>query len=130
MMYFINRFRSDDSGTFGTFLDSAAHQYCYTVERAPSGDHPCIPDGVYDFEQYNSPTKGDVWICTNPPPGRTAIEMHPANDIDDLLGCIGVGDKLGIVNGLPAVLDSQNTFKMLKSQLPTAFTVTIRSIFL
>lgn len=111
-------------------MDSVSHQYCYTVERAPTGDHPCIPDGVYDFEQYSSPRHGDVWIITNPPPGRTAIEMHPANDIADLLGCIGVGDKLGFVNGLPAVLDSQDTFKMLKSQLPIRFTVTIRSTFL
>lgn len=127
-MYYINRFRSDENGTFGTLMDSVSHQYCYTVELPwldNQEDASCIPEGIYTVNAYQSPKHGDVWMLAGTAP-RQNIEIHPANDINDLLGCIGVGDILGNVNGLPAVMDSQKTFSMLKSELPDSFQLTIR----
>lgn len=132
MMYFLNRFKSDAQGTFGTITDDVGHKYCYTVELPwldNLADKSCIPEGVYHVDQYNSPKHGDIWMLQNTAP-REFVEIHPANDINDLLGCIGVGNAMGIVNGLTAVLNSQSTFKMLKSELPSSFQLTIRKAFL
>lgn len=128
-MILLTRFRSDENGTFGNLSDDTGNQYCYTVELPwcdNKTDVSCIPEGVYQVEAYQSPKHGDVWKIMGTAP-RQNIEIHPANDIADLLGCIGVGDSLGNVNGLPAVLNSQKTFSMLKSTLPSNFQLTIRS---
>lgn len=122
---FLDRFKSDGNGTFGELSDALGDlQHIYTIERPPTGAHPCIPAGVYDIEQYQSPKHGDIWQVMNVP-NRSNIEIHPANTMDDLLGCIGVGDSLGKVNDLPAVLNSQKTFSMLKLALPASFRLTI-----
>lgn len=127
-MMYINRFKSDPLGTFGAWMDEDGHQLCFTVERPYTGDHPCIAPGVYSFNQYDSPSKGDVWLRdeTQTDDGRTMIEIHPGNTIKDLKGCIAVGDKLGTVNGLPAVMNSRITFIKLKKELPNSFELTIR----
>ncbi len=121
----LNRIRQGDTGTFGVWFDNAGKQLCCTVERPLTGVHPCVIPGIYNFEKYISPTKGDVWIMTNPPPGRSEIEIHPANVYTQLLGCIAPGDGFGEVSGLPAVLHSQATFRMLKATLPDSFLLTI-----
>lgn len=129
-MIYLNRFKSDNGGTFGTLMDAAGHQLCFTVELPWCGnihDESCIPEGVYQVETFQSAKHGDVWKIMNVP-ARSAIEIHPANDIADLLGCVGVGDSLGSVNGLPAVLNSKKTFASLKEQLPESFELTIRSV--
>lgn len=127
-MVYIDRIKEDENGTFGEMTaDSVDLKDIYTVERPPTGEHPCIPVGTYDVEKFNSPKHGDIWMLQDVP-GRTAIEFHPANNINDLLGCIGVGNSLGEVDGLPAVLNSQSTFKMLKSVLPDSFQLTITGV--
>lgn len=124
-MIYLNRFKTSSQGTFGTLMDDTGHQLCFTVERPYTGDHPCVPAAIYQVESYESPTKGDVWMLKDVP-DRTAIEIHTANTMNDLLGCIGVGDKLGTFNGLPSVMNSQVTFSMLKDELPDSFELTIR----
>lgn len=129
---YLNRFKSDENGTFGTLMDDMSHQLCFTIELPWCDNHTmvsCIPEGIYQVEAFQSPKHGDIWKLMNVP-GRTTIEIHPANDIDDLLGCIGVGDGLGTVSGLPAVLNSQKTFMRLKNELPDSFELTIRSTIL
>lgn len=125
MMVYLDRFKSNNQGTFGGLVTEDGKQLCFTVERPLTGDHPCIPNGVYLMEKFQSPSKGDVWLMKNPPAGRTMIEMHVAQTYKEILGCIGVGDRLGTLNGLPAVMNSKATFAMLKATLPDSFTLTI-----
>lgn len=122
MMYYINRFKSDDNGTFSTLTDNIGHKYCYFIE---STQH-LIPEGTYNLEPYNSPVHGEVWQVMDVP-NRTNIEWHPANWAHQLLGCMAPGNAIGVLNGLPAVLNSQNTFSALKDELPQTFSITVRS---
>lgn len=71
---------------------------CDSLER-PWGitDHPCIPEGTYPIITYYSPhNKREVPLLENVP-GRSMIEIHPANHVSELLGCIapGVNDNQG-----------------------------------
>ena len=120
----LDRFKTGPDGTFGGLIDDTGKQLCFTVERPYTGDHPCIPCGVYSVEPYQSPKHGDVWQVMNVE-GRSNIEIHPANLASELLGCIAPGDSLGTLGGVSAVLDSQKTFAMLKSVLPDSFELTI-----
>lgn len=120
-----NRAQSGPQGTFGSITDEDNNQLCVTCERPPTGEHPCVQEGTFEFNLYESPTKGQVWI-TQDVPGRTNIEIHAGNDENDSLGCILVGDRFGTVDDLPAVLDSKATLAMLRKILPATFSLTIR----
>ena len=126
-MITLERFKTDENGTFGTLLDEFGNVLCQTIERPYTGDHPCIPHGEYQVEPYQSPTKGAVWQIMKVP-GRTNIEIHPANLSSQLLGCIAPGMTIGNINGVPAVLNSKQAFSMLKSKLPGSFQIKIGGI--
>lgn len=131
-MIYLDRFKFTPDSTFGAMVTDMGHQVCFTVELPwldNEHDVSCIPNGVYQVEQFTSPKHGDVWKVMNVP-GRTNIEIHPANLASELLGCIGVGDSLGKVRGIPAVMNSQNTFVKLKSTLPDSFQLTITGDYL
>lgn len=128
-MIYLDRFKSDENGTFGMLTNDSGN-LCFTVELPWNDNHPqtsCIPKGIYTFNKYLSPKHGQVWICQDVP-NRTNIEIHAANTIHDLLGCVGVGDKMGVINGFPAVLDSQSTLAMLRSELPDSFQLTVTGV--
>ncbi len=128
MKVFLDRFKTSDQGTFGMFVkEGDSEPLCFTVERPYTGDHPCIPAGVYNVIPHDSPAHPDTWEVTNVP-GRTGILIHPANTYLQLLGCIAPGTSLGEVNGVPAVLGSQNAFAMLKSILPDSFQLEITGV--
>ncbi len=124
MSYTLTRIRTGDDGTFGIWTDENDTQLCVTVERPKTGDHPCIPAGTYTFNLYNSPKHGQVWMAENVP-NRTNIEVHNANFASQLLGCIGVGDRFGVIDGIAAVMDSEATLKVLRKILPSKFELTI-----
>lgn len=119
---------STPDGTRGTWYDDDGDRLCVTIELPWADNHPdksCIPSGCYEFVKYFSPDhKFEVWKAVGVP-GRADIEIHPANLASQLLGCIGVGDRFGDLNGHIAVLNSQSTFKMLMSTLPESFYLTI-----
>lgn len=126
----INRNTSSEQGTFGTLTDDNGIFICYTVELPWADNHTqlsCIPDGVYLVEQYQSPKHGQVWQIMDVP-NRSNIEIHAANVASELLGCIGVGDSLGSIEGFPAVLNSQSTLQFLRNSLPNNFTLTIKGL--
>ncbi len=128
-MITLDRFRSDNDGTFGHLLSDINEILCYTCELPWRQNQPeisCIPCGVYQVEPYSSPLHPDVWHLMNVP-NRIAILIHQGNTILDVRGCICVGDSLGTVKDLPAVLHSIDTFKMLKTQLPASFEIKIQS---
>ena len=86
-----------------------------TLERPPLDNQngiSCIPVGTYQAEIYQSPTKGSVYLLQNVP-GRTMIEIHAANWVDQLAGCISLGlERKPLVNpktniAEPAIADSR-----------------------
>lgn len=76
----------------------------------------CIPDGEYKLSPYPSSRFGEVYIV-NDVPNRTGILIHTGNTASDIEGCILVGDSYGKLNGKKAVLNSKQTFKVLKELL-------------
>lgn len=125
----LDRFRSDAQGTFGMLAKDGA-TLCFTCELPWVDNEPmvsCIPPGVYPCMAYSSIAHPDVWIIANVP-GRNGILIHNGNTENDSKGCIIIGDKLGKINGLPAVLDSRDTLNMLRLELPNAFTLTINGV--
>jgi hypothetical protein len=115
-MITLTRFAYSPMGVFGrlTFEDFS----CYTVERPWENNIPrvsCIPEGVYTLKWYDSPRFGrtlavdgnTVSVYQSRHHQRSAILIHPANTIDDLLGCIGLGYVLGFYKDKWAVLNSR-----------------------
>lgn len=132
-MIHLDRIKTGDSGTFGMLTDdsdTSGHPLCFTIERPYTGEHPCIAHGVYTFNKFQSPSKGDVWLRDDAAAGdgRSMIEIHPANMASQLLGCIAPGSSMGEIDGVPAVLNSKMTFAMLKSKLPDTFQMTIGGV--
>ncbi len=126
MNVFLDRTKLSVNETFGTMRTESSF-LCFTIER-PWLDNQskisCIPVGTYSVQKYISPKHGEVWEVMNVP-NRYNIEIHPANFASQLLGCIAPGSSMGEINGVPAVLNSQNTFKALKKALPDNFTLIV-----
>ena len=126
MAYTLIRKKSNNDGTLGELKHDGSH-LCFTIELPWLDNHhqtSCIPIGNYNVEKYQSPKHGQVWQVMNVP-NRYNIEIHGANTINDLLGCIGVGSSIGTIGGLPAVLNSQKTLSYLRAVLPDNFTLEI-----
>ncbi len=88
----IRRTESDERGTFG-ILTTPSGFSCYSLERPRVGDHPCIPDGLYDVKWTSKdvhPKHGPCYEISDVP-GRTDVLIHTANWSLELLGCIAPG---------------------------------------
>lgn len=66
--------------------------FVFTLER-PWLDNKvsisCIPEGVYVVKRDK--TGRFQWYSIQDVPGRTFIEIHPANKVNQLEGCIALG---------------------------------------
>lgn len=129
---YLDRTVSDDNGTFGMLTmkddNNAIQQLCMTCELPWRNNEPsisCIPEGTYDCIPHSSDKFPNTWEVTGVR-GRTEILFHAGNTIKDTHGCILVGDKLGMVDGLPAVLDSRATMGALRMLLPPTFKLTVQ----
>lgn len=96
---------------------------CHTLELPWLGNEPdksCIPEGVYDYHIAHSPARGRDVIWIDGVDGRTAIQVHPANKVSDLLGCAAVGDSVVKFAGsdAPGVANSNATFDKLLKLIP------------
>ena len=72
--------------------------FCETLELPWIENEPdisCIPVGIYLVKMLMSPHFKVPMPHFLDVPGRTFIEIHGANSVHDLLGCIGVGDVRG-----------------------------------
>lgn len=111
MILELERFAYTPQGTFGRLKANGFE--CYTVEEVWNNNQKsisCIPIGVYQVIKTTTPKHGECFMVSNVP-NRTAILIHPANTIDDIEGCIGPGESLGVVNNLWAVQGSQAAYK-------------------
>ena len=128
MTYTITRQPSTPDGTLGEFTDEAGTHICYTCELPWLDNQPqisCIPIGEYQVIPHNSPKHPNVWEISNVP-SRSAILIHEGNTEDDVEGCVCVGDEIGEIDGLPAVLHSVSTLNMLRQKLPPSFPLIIK----
>ena len=129
MTYLLKRIAQDEEGTFGILYDSTGIQLCVTCELPWDDDiaaKSCIPEGTYHCIPHNSPEHPKTWEVTNVP-GRSEILIHNANLPSQLLGCIGVGDGFGVLEGMKAVLNSVATMNVLRRILPEEFDLTIEN---
>lgn len=103
----LKRIDATDHGVFGHL--EWDNFDCVTLERHDT----LIPEGTYKVTLYDSPKNG----CKVPllsVPGRTMIEIHPANWEKQLEGCIAVGENR---EGY-AIEHSKDTFHQMMSKWP------------
>lgn len=115
----LKRLRTSDQGTFGElYMDDT--RLCVTCELPwKNNQHgvSCIPTGQYHYIPHNSPKHPDTWEIAAVP-NRSAILIHEGNTIADTDGCILVGDRFGMIDDMPAVLDSKLTLHSLFGLIP------------
>ena len=110
----ILRTETSTQGTFGILTTDNGFT-CYTGELMWDDNirgHSCIPAGTYQCVWHHSPSKGWVYEVTNVP-NRSDILIHIANYCGqvpeykcDLLGCIGLGARIGELMNQKAILQS------------------------
>lgn len=102
---------------------------CFTLEL-PWVDNKqnisCIPIGIYTVVKRTSDKYG-LHFHIKDVSDRSYILIHQANFIDQLRGCIAVGDKLTDINGdgLRDVTNSKSTMNKLLNVLPNSFQLEI-----
>ena len=108
---------SSNQGTFG-FLQVGDWR-CATVEREWKNNErnrSCIPVGNYQLRRavhhISTPDPTDDYDCYEivDVPDRSAIHIHIAQSILDLLGCVGVGSRHGVLNNHWAVMQARKTY--------------------
>src|ERR1035437_4331915 len=86
---------STDSGTFGALSIEGSDFNCVTLELPWLNDLPnvsCIPIGSYLCDWKWSQSHGrKVYHVEGIPGGRTNVEIHSANAIFQLRGCLALG---------------------------------------
>jgi hypothetical protein len=103
---------------------------CFTLELPWKNNElnvSCIPRALgYKGEKHQSPSNGSV-IAINNVLNRTYIQIHSANFLRQLKGCIAVGDSIKFLDGdsLPDVTNSGATLSKLLKVLPDKFTIEI-----
>ncbi len=121
----IKRYGSTPMGTFGElkiYNDVDVAFECFTVERPWLNNEPfksCIPDGNYalephDYGKYNGTfaiVGGTVSHQQEEGSERFACLFHSANRMSEVVGCIGLGEKLGTIYNDWGITNSKNTIK-------------------
>lgn len=111
--YRIQRTQQDGYATFGDFFRPDGTRISRTCEL-PNADNPtghrCIIAGRFLCRRRWSAKHGcEVFEITGVP-GRTDIEIHPANWPFQLLGCVAPGESIEVINGKRGVTNSRATF--------------------
>lgn len=109
----LNRIHSLSDGIFDTFQSVDGSFQCNAIEHAYWIDGAWtakIPPGVYTCRRRMSPHFGYPVFEVLEVPNCTYIEIHIANTEKDVIGCIGLGEKIGTLNSQDAVLQSKKAF--------------------
>lgn len=107
----LSRFAYTPYGIFGRLILPGFE--CFTVEREWKNNEEgksCIPEGWYIYQPsfYHEGKYQTYEILV---PDRTDIKIHKANRAKELQGCIGLGMRLGTINGEWAVMNSGVAFR-------------------
>jgi hypothetical protein len=125
----LKRFAYTPLGTFGLMTVEGTDFECFTVEEVWRGNKPnvsCVPIGNYglvlSMHGYSTGRPYSAYRLVGVP-GRSLINIHVANTIDDIEGCIGLGEEFGCVlsnksgRWLPAVIRSRTAFRRFMSAM-------------
>jgi hypothetical protein len=85
----------------------------------------CIPKGIYSAEKHFSVRNGDCISILNVK-GRTSIQIHSANWLHQIKGCVAIGESLKNSSKGMMVTSSRNTMKILLDALPSKFEIEIK----
>lgn len=102
---YVLRFGTSPLGTIGSFFLNGSH-VCYSLERPWLDNLPfnsCFPAGVYNLGVPYS-YKGGIRIDISGIPERDHCQIHTANFITELEGCISPGTTFGVINNKFAIL--------------------------
>ncbi len=117
---------SPQQGTFGWLKLPVVNWECVTLEEIWKNNQKnisCIPCGTYKLRRailhISTPYPDDDYACWQlvDVPDRTAINVHIVNTISDVRGCIGVGERHGVVDNHWAILNSRKTFSMFMERM-------------
>ncbi len=122
----LKRLETDDLGTFGLLVvdDLAFH----TVELPHRGNRKyvsCIPAGQYRVKWTHSPKYKRLMYLVFNVEDRSGIRIHSANWAGDaskgyrsqVLGCIALGLRKGIIYGQKAVSQSRAAIKAFENHM-------------
>ncbi len=115
-------------GTFSYLTDDNGNPLVVTVERPDKNNQAsisCVPEGIYDLIQHESPKFGrclaldaeTLGVTLWGPSQRTHILIHSANTPSQLEGCIAPGLDFGVVNNQWAVTHSRDAMATLMQYL-------------
>lgn len=112
----LSRLETSDHGTFGRLR---VRDLSFYTGELPWRDNAkglsCIPAGTYGCAWTYSPKFKRMMYLVHPVPGRAGVRIHFANYMGDvrkglrshLEGCIGLGEKVGVMDGQKALLVSK-----------------------
>jgi len=92
--------------------------FCYSIEDARRTTkipgETCIPEGTYPlgtrWSPKFSPRYNHDMIWVQNVDGFSYILIHTGNTVSDTEGCLLIGDKMGVIDGKDAVLNSRATY--------------------
>ena len=122
----VGRFLDSNEGVFGMLQvgPGAGALILFTVERQWADNavgKSCIPAGVYKLVPHHSDHLGIDTYEILGVPNRSAVLIHPANTEEDLLGCIGVGLSLGVIEVATDLESGTKVKKLAVTQAKAAF---------
>ena len=118
----VGRFLDSNEGVFGTM--TAGTLVLFTVERQWEDNavgKSCTPAGTYKLAPHHSPHLNIDTYEILGVPGRSEVLIHPANTEEDLLGCIGVGLSLGVIEVATDLESGAKVKKLAVTQAKAAF---------
>ena len=124
------RAETGPQGTFGRMV--VGGRTWFTVERQwlnNASDVSCFPAGVYRARMTWSPRFKTMLYELFGVPGRFACRVHPANRAMQLNGCVALGEKLGYMDGVKAVLVSRPAVRRFEDMLEhKPFTLEVKNV--
>lgn len=117
----IKRQPSDSQETQGHLI--AGYFMCCTLERPWLDNQPmvsCIPAGTYTLKWAFQADLNEWHYEVQDVPGRTGIFLHEMNYVNQVEGCIGIGQAFADINGdgEPDVTNSRATVAAFEALFP------------
>lgn len=104
----ILRGESSSQGTFGKIIANGLELYTLELPwRNDASNVSCIPKGTYTCRYTLSPRLRKFTYEVFGDAMRAGIRIHSANLASQLLGCIALGEKIGTMDGVKALLVSR-----------------------
>lgn len=122
MKLILTRINNEKDRTFG--IIHLPNRTFFTLELPWRDNHANIsrvPAGTYTATFTESPHFNKKTYLLTGVKDRTSIRIHSANLPHELKGCIALGEKLGVLNGERALLNSRQAveeFEKLLEQKP------------